>query len=48
MQVNKLLMDQRAAPAAGARELQLFHGTKSDSVDKINAQVLYLFVMRGG
>jgi hypothetical protein len=32
-------MGQRAKPAVGARELQLFHGTKPDSVDKINAQV---------
>jgi hypothetical protein len=38
-QVNKVLMGQRATPAVGARELRLFHGTKPDSVDKINAQV---------
>jgi hypothetical protein len=38
-QVNKVLMGQRAKPAAGAMELRLFHGTKPDSVDKINAQV---------
>jgi hypothetical protein len=36
--IGKEIMNQRAPPSARARELRLFHGTKSDVVDKINVQ----------
>jgi hypothetical protein len=33
-------MNERAPPSARAREMRLFHGTKADSMDKINVQGL--------
>lgn len=33
-------MDSRKPPAAGSKELMLFHGTKADTVEKINVQVV--------